>query len=150
VKRREQRARRLLRERANRHAHVVVADHRRERMRRTVEPATLEVEAHVREQRATEFDLGTDPELATRRKRRVPLCPLSPLGAAPAEPAPERAQQRVETLATHLRLVLIEKAVVEIVAHAQRLRTLAHQRQEQRERLRERRKVVLLARTLPR
>ena len=101
-------------------------------------------------QRTAERKLRGFGEVAARREGRVPSRALGPLGHERPEPIAGSAQQRIEALAAHAGLVLVEQRVVEVVAELERLGALADERQQQRERFRERREVVRAARVLPR
>ena len=149
VQRREDGAQRIVGRRANRDAHVVLADHHRERMRRAVEPAARELEAHVAQQRGTELPLAPLVVDAARQQMLVRACALRERRYERAQPRARRAQQRVEAHAAHAGLVLVEQPVVAVGGHPQRFGPLAHEPQQLRERIQEHGVALVAPRLLP-
>ncbi len=142
VQRREDRAQRIVGTRADRESHVVLAGHHRERMRRAIEPAALEVEAHVREQRRAESRWRCSSNGPRGSSDRIGGC-ARPAPAPGSRSRRRGTEQRLEPRAAHAGLVLVEQRVVEIVGQLQRLRALAHELQQGPERSGERRKSSL-------
>ena len=149
VQRREDRSQRIVGRRANRDADIVLADHHRERMRRAVESAAREVEAHVAKQRGTELPLAPLMVDPARQQLLVRTRALRERGHERAQPRARRPQQRVEARAAHARLVLVEQSVVAVVGQAERLGPLAHELEQLRERIQEHGVALVAPRLLP-
>ncbi len=130
-------------------AHVAGIEAGAERMRREIEPTAIEVEADLLAPPTSRTRAGLAREGAEAALSSTSTPESAAALTIAGELGGEAVEQRGEARGAQARLVLVEQAVVGMVADGADLRFLAAQLDDALERRREQREALLAARALP-